>query len=189
MLYYIYVHMKNKEVIKIETEKEHDYEVMIDKIRLDMRSEEFDTEISGPTWNFLIPIFNISHLEFGILPGKEHTRNKTTGEPIRGKSGLWINGKFDTMRGWAKRNGLPIGTVKARIKRGWTKEEAVTTPLQTIGARKKDLKEYTYKGKTMILSEWSRELDIPESTLMRRLERGWSVERALRTPLIEKANS
>lgn len=40
----------------------------------------------------------------------------------------------------------------------------------------------TYDGRTQTLAQWSRELDIPYSTLKTRLNRGgWSVERALTT--------
>lgn len=41
---------------------------------------------------------------------------------------------------------------------------------------------YTYKDKTLTLKEWSAILGISYSALVHRLERGWSVERALTTP-------
>lgn len=40
----------------------------------------------------------------------------------------------------------------------------------------------TYGNKTQTLKQWSEELNINYSTLRMRLERGWSVERAIRTP-------
>jgi len=41
----------------------------------------------------------------------------------------------------------------------------------------------TFNGKAMCLSEWSEQLSISIQTLHSRLRRGWSVERALTTPL------
>jgi len=37
----------------------------------------------------------------------------------------------------------------------------------------------THNGKTMCLAEWAREFDIPYGTLQGRLNRGWSINRAL----------
>lgn len=41
----------------------------------------------------------------------------------------------------------------------------------------------TYKGKKMILADWAREIQIPYRALWSRLRAGWSVKRALSTPL------
>lgn len=42
----------------------------------------------------------------------------------------------------------------------------------------------TYKGKTQLLKDWSKELSISENTLYGRLNRsGWTVERAFETPI------
>jgi hypothetical protein len=43
----------------------------------------------------------------------------------------------------------------------------------------------TYNGKTQCIVDWSRELGIKRTTLSRRIERGWSVERAL-TELVKR---
>ena len=41
----------------------------------------------------------------------------------------------------------------------------------------------TYNGKTQLLIEWSEETGIPYRTLLSRLNRGWSIEKALTTPM------
>lgn len=41
---------------------------------------------------------------------------------------------------------------------------------------------YTYNGRTMCLTDWARESGRPRSTLMQRLERGWTLEQAMFTP-------
>lgn len=40
----------------------------------------------------------------------------------------------------------------------------------------------SHNGITRTLAEWSRELGMPHSTILARLAKGWSVERALATP-------
>lgn len=42
----------------------------------------------------------------------------------------------------------------------------------------------TYKGKTLSIYAWAREVGLKENTLSERIRRGWSVERALTTPKI-----
>ena len=41
----------------------------------------------------------------------------------------------------------------------------------------------TWRLRTLCISQWEKELGIKRSTLQRRLERGWSVEKAFTTPL------
>ena len=44
-------------------------------------------------------------------------------------------------------------------------------------------------GKKLILSDWSRLLGIPKSTLRKRLDSGWSVEDALTKPIAKQKSS
>lgn len=41
----------------------------------------------------------------------------------------------------------------------------------------------TYKGQTKPLIEWAEQFQIPKHTLARRLKAGWSIEKALETPV------
>jgi hypothetical protein len=41
----------------------------------------------------------------------------------------------------------------------------------------------TFAGKTKTLSEWATEIDVPYDTIKRRLNSGWSVERAFTEPV------
>jgi len=47
----------------------------------------------------------------------------------------------------------------------------------------------TFNGRTMLLIDWARELRMSRVTLIRRLERGWSVEKTLTTPPIKGQQS
>jgi len=40
-----------------------------------------------------------------------------------------------------------------------------------------------YEGRTQTIAEWSREVGIKQHTIVRRLNLGWSVEKALKTPV------
>lgn len=52
---------------------------------------------------------------------------------------------------------------------------------------KKNKRLVTWFGKTMCVAEWSRETGISETTLFRRLDGGWSAEKALTTPSRNKS--
>lgn len=43
--------------------------------------------------------------------------------------------------------------------------------------------ELTYQGRTMIMHDWAAEIGIRPNALAQRIYLGWSVERALTTPL------
>lgn len=47
----------------------------------------------------------------------------------------------------------------------------------------------THNGKSQTLIAWSEETKIPYSTLWRRINKGWSVERALTTPIKRQRNN
>ncbi len=49
--------------------------------------------------------------------------------------------------------------------------------------------ELTYQGRTMILRDWAAEIGISPNALAQRLYLGWSVERALTTPLKKRTTS
>ena len=51
------------------------------------------------------------------------------------------------------------------------------------GRNKRNNHLITYNGKTQCISAWAEEFGINRSTLMNRLSRGWSIEKALTTPV------
>lgn len=67
----------------------------------------------------------------GYEPG--NVRWATKKEQMRNKSDnhlLTHNGRTAPMAVWAEEIGIPMRTMWARIKRGWSVEKAVTTPLK-----------------------------------------------------------
>lgn len=55
--------------------------------------------------------------------GKEQTRNSTKARM------LTVNGRTMTLVEWCEATGLNRETIRRRIRRGWTVEEALTLPL------------------------------------------------------------
>lgn len=47
----------------------------------------------------------------------------------------------------------------------------------------------THEGETKTLLDWSESLNLPHNTLFMRLRKGWSIERALTTPLLGKGQN
>lgn len=59
------------------------------------------------------------------------------------------------------------------------------TMFQQGSENKTDLRNITYRGRTQNLRAWERELGFKYSTIRARLNKGWSVKKALETPRIE----
>ena len=68
-----------------------------------------------------------------------------------------------------------------RLSRGWTLERAVGTPARK--RRGPDLEEITVGGETLTVHEWSERTGIPANVISNRLNRGWTPERAVNTPV------
>lgn len=88
-------------------------------------------------------------------------------------------GKKDTMANLARKYNISYHLLNDRLNSGWPIDRAIRNPAGK-----------PYKGNNMLLrfngiiktaSEWSKELGGNESLVRHRLERGWSIKRALTT--------
>lgn len=101
---------------------------------------------------------------------------------------LEYQGKKIALLDCARIFGLPAETIWRRVtKYEWSHEKALTTPLPYPGTKwhKRNVP-VTFRGKTMLLSEWAKELGLKQRTLMARIGRCRSdadVQRALEMPL------
>ena len=92
---------------------------------------------------------------------------------------------FEPFREWALRSGyednLTIERKDTNI--GYCPENCKWIPRgdQNKNTRRNIL--ITFNGETMIVSDWARKIGLPVGRLSHRLRSGWSVERALTTPL------
>lgn len=80
---------------------------------------------------------------------------------------------------WAKIVGLHRDVIRSRLQRGWSDADALTVP---SGARTANAKPIEFRGRTMLMVEWAREIGVSPATLSQRLKHGWPVDRALTTP-------
>jgi len=85
-----------------------------------------------------------------------------------------------TLALWAREIGLSESCIRNRLDRGWSVEETLSTPAESLHTEGRLI---TYNGKTQNLSRWAEETSISSEAISTRLDRGWSVERALTEPL------
>jgi hypothetical protein len=110
-----------------------------------------------------------------FVDAKTQANNKTDNFLIE------FNGETDTLANWSKRTGIKQGTIAWRISQGWSVEKALT---QKAVNRKRIGKRYIeYKGEIKTMAEWAKEIQMPYKILCSRMNRGWSIERALETPI------
>lgn len=87
------------------------------------------------------------------------------------------DGETLSLQEWAKRLGVEVNVILARIDRGWTEQEAVSTPKQGKGSARL----LTYQGETLPINGWAKKLGMNFSTIHLRVEAGWPIEDILST--------
>jgi hypothetical protein len=121
--------------------------------------------------------------------------------PRRKAAVYTFDGKTMTLVEWSKQTGINAGTLKSRLDKGWSVEEALTTPRlgrseaitraraksglpkprppkATTGKRGKEhLLEF--RGECHSITEWSHITGINHRTIRSRLAKGWPVDRVL----------
>lgn len=94
-----------------------------------------------------------------------------------------FNGKTQTLAQWSDELGVDARTLWARLKK-WPVERALTEHTHSEFRRKL----LTYNGETHSVYDWARICNIKPTTLSTRINRfGWSVEKALTTPVTRRA--
>jgi hypothetical protein len=91
-------------------------------------------------------------------------------------------GHTKTMAEWCDELALPYSTVRGRLRRGWSDEAALTTPVRAIDSRRGNPLLMTYQGRTQSMSAWCKELGLSPSTVCCRLKRGCTTAEALAPP-------
>ena len=94
-----------------------------------------------------------------------------------------LNGRKQTLMQWAEELGVDWYTLRSRIDRySWTIEDALTKPVGRSG-HNRNVRRLTHEGRTHTLAEWAKESGVGYEVLRKRLGLGWSLERALSTPV------
>ena len=102
-----------------------------------------------------------------------------------------LGGKTMTRNAWAKELGISPGAVKHRLERDWTLEEALQTlpPLPRGITRKTMAMMKTVDGIKASLVEHCRRVGMRYTTVLGRIQRGWMVGDALKTPVARGSSS
>lgn len=100
----------------------------------------------------------------------------------------WLN-SFESFKAWAIESGYAENLSIDRIdnEKGYFPENCRWTDLNTQANNKRTNHYVTYQEETKTIADWARETGIPHRLLQSRIERlGWSVEKALTTPIKKK---
>jgi len=123
------------------------------------------------------------------------TTQKIQSRNTRQNKLIEYNGQVKCIAEWAELYSLNQRTLESRLKRGWSIHEAFnivkngSTERRTSSCRKKGNIHATlidYNGEKMTYKEWGKKLNISHYTIRNRLLSGWSIERALNTPISSK---
>ena len=106
-----------------------------------------------------------------------------------GKRGIsvckdWDN-DFMSFYNWAMQNGYEDNLTIDRIDNNGNYEPGNCrwVDMKTQNSNNRNNHKITYNNKTLTLTQWSIIYDIPYQTLATRLHRGWTIEKALTTPI------
>lgn len=110
---------------------------------------------------------------------KEQCRN------LRRNHVLEYNGRSKTIAEWAEETGINYTTIKERLKMGWPIERTLTEKVKPQRKMRKGLL-LTFQGESLTVTEWAKKIGMSNVGLHDRLNAGWSIEKALSTPVAIK---
>ncbi len=115
-----------------------------------------------------------------------------------------FRGETKCLKDWAEEFGVSDTGVASRLEKGWSLEESLTLPNQSLlpwkdrkevqrpegwspsqyqAADKRSGNRYlTFQGKTQCVASWARETGLAQESIRSRLRYGWSVEDTLSIP-------
>lgn len=103
-------------------------------------------------------------------------KKAATEKKARNVNLIEFNGKSQSIGAWARELGIPVATLRARMRNGWS-----ITKMLTTASNDKSEKMIEFNGKSQTLSAWAKELGLPRATLDARINRlHWSPERAFK---------
>lgn len=122
----------------------------------------------------------------------ENCRWATQQEQAKNKSKptVEICGESHSLKEWSKITGLPIYTIRNRIRANWKDEEILSIPNERENRIiHLDSKVITYNGETHNLVEWSKITGISNRVIAERIRMGFTPEQALCVPVGSRRTS
>jgi hypothetical protein len=122
-----------------------------------------------------------------------HMRNRCLNEKdpnykYHGGRGITIDPRWDRYENFLEdmgRRPSPKHSIERKKNElGYSKENCEWAVHLTQCNNRRSNKPLTYNGRTQTRSEWAREMHMKPATLGYRIKAGWSVERALLTPVL-----
>lgn len=113
---------------------------------------------------------------------KENCRWATEAEQANNRSTnhqLTFNGVTKNISEWGLTLGIDQDTISARIRAGWSTDQALSTPVKN----RPNKRLLTFEGVTKGIREWEIDKGFIRGTLRSRVVRGWSTDRAILTPI------
>lgn len=89
------------------------------------------------------------------------------------------DGQALTLAQWADKLGVSASTLRVRLRKRWTLADALTTPAQTPDAR---AALHEHDGRALTIAQWATEVGIDVEVIRMRLQKRWTLARALTTP-------
>lgn len=96
----------------------------------------------------------------------------------------WKNSFVNFYNYMGDSNGLTLDRID--VNKGYYKENCRWANMKTQSRNKRNNKLITYKGDVRCASEWCEILNMSNSTFHNRLLRGWSIEKTIDTPILNK---
>lgn len=101
---------------------------------------------------------------------------------------LTIDNCTKPLETWCKEYKIRRNTVEGRLVRGWTAKDAISVPVNSR-VNKTWEKKITYNGSTKSTTEWSKITGLSPRRIRARLRSGWTVEKALFSPIKKQRNN
>lgn len=112
------------------------------------------------------------------------TPEDAASRPVRSKRTartVTVGGETLAIHEWSERTGIPTAVISSRLSIGWTPERAVGTPARR--RHRMGRQGVVIGGERPTIREWVERTGIPANVISNRLNRGWTPERAVGTPV------
>lgn len=99
---------------------------------------------------------------------------------------LTWDGQSYTISQWADKLNIPSSRIYARLKYGWSADEALSGKHERQKPTTRNCRMLTYNGKSQTIGAWAKETGLCYETIRQRLLNGWSEEDAISTKPYKK---